>query len=82
MDRLGLPHEELELDSAALSPSSTDSSLTEDRKKKTNRFTEVFTKPYRKQTVLGMFVMIMCQFSGIDGVLYVRVVYARIVCLP
>lgn len=73
MDKLGLPRGELELDSAILSPSSTSSSLTDIETMKTNRFAEVFTKPYWKQTVIGMFMMVMCQFSGIDGVLYVRV---------
>ncbi|KAJ9246659.1 hypothetical protein DTO207G8_8716 [Paecilomyces variotii] len=70
MDKLGLPRGELELDSAILSPSSTSSSLTDIETMKTNRFAEVFTKPYWKQTVIGMFMMVMCQFSGIDGVLY------------
>ncbi|KAJ9298538.1 hypothetical protein DTO271G3_3505 [Paecilomyces variotii] len=70
MDRLGLPRGELELDSAILSPSSTSSSLTDIETMRTNRFAEVFTKPYWKQTVIGMFMMVMCQFSGIDGVLY------------
>lgn len=78
MDKLGLPRGELELDSAILSPSSTSSSLTDIETMKTNRFAEVFTKPYWKQTVIGMFMMVMCQFSGIDAVLYVRVTWAQI----
>lgn len=73
VDRLGLARGELELDATilSLSPSSTSSSINETTKE-TNRFAEVFTKPYWRQTVIGMFMMVMCQFSGIDGVLYVR----------
>jgi len=71
MDRLGLSQAELETNPAIAPVTLTESNGSAAGFKSANRFLETFSKEFRKQTILGIFLMMMCQFVGIDGVLYV-----------
>lgn len=71
MDRLELSQAELETNPAIASDTLTESSDSTIDLKSANRFFVAFSPQFRKQTILGIFLMIMCQVVGIDGVLYV-----------
>ncbi|KAL1998834.1 hypothetical protein VTN02DRAFT_5502 [Thermoascus thermophilus] len=71
MDRLGLSRADFETNPAIASGTETDSSDPTTDPKSASRFLVAFSPQCRKQTMLGIFLMIMCQVVGIDGVLYV-----------
>ena len=71
LDRLGLSRTEFEDDPTATPPA------TDKDPQSGTRFLTVFQKGYRKQTFLAVFLMAMCQCSGIDGVLYVSLPPSR-----
>lgn len=75
LERLQLSQRRFQHELESARPSTGESKGSELEQSK-NRFLLVFKKQNRKQTLLGMFLMGAMQFSGIDAVLYVRVLQA------